>query len=247
MKYIGFIEVLDNNNGRCNCQCVCGKRLLLHHSELNIRQLQSCGCVKRKFEDLTDKVVGRLVVEEYHHYQRRSNVQAKGYKHYWSCRCNCGTTIIAEAQNIRFSVVQSCGCLQRDRTQEVCRTHGLKPKHGYVHQYEKMRRADPIYRLRKNCSTLVWQSLKRNTGSKQHHSFFQKVPYTLSDLRQHLEQQFDENMTWDNYGSYWHVDHITPRSSFNYTSMDDVEFQQCWALSNLQPLSKIANLQKGKY
>lgn len=28
----------------------------------------------------------------------------------------------------------------------------------------------------------------------------------------HLEKQFDENMTWKNYGTYWEVDHIIPLS-----------------------------------
>jgi len=30
-----------------------------------------------------------------------------------------------------------------------------------------------------------------------------------------------------------------------YTSLDDKLFQECWALSNLQPLEKIANVKKG--
>ena len=34
------------------------------------------------------------------------------------------------------------------------------------------------------------------------------VGYTLKDLQLHLEQQFDEYMTWENQGSYWHIDHI---------------------------------------
>jgi hypothetical protein len=61
---------------------------------------------------------------------------------------------------------------------------------------------------------------------------------------QHLEKQFTEGMTWDNYGQ-WHVDHIRPMSSFNFTSLDDPEFKECWDLSNLQPLWETENLSKG--
>jgi hypothetical protein len=44
-------------------------------------------------------------------------------------------------------------------------------------------------------------------------------------------------MTWDNYGVFgWHIDHVRPKASFNFTSPDDEEFKQCWALENLQPL-----------
>ena len=48
-------------------------------------------------------------------------------------------------------------------------------------------------------------------------------------------------MTWDNYGE-WHVDHIRPIS--NFTLIDDPEFKECWALSNLQPLWSIDNFSK---
>ncbi len=71
------------------------------------------------------------------------------------------------------------------------------------------------------------------------------VSYTLGELMRHLEKQFYNKMNWNNYGNYWAVDHITPKSSFNYTSPDDLEFRQCWALKNLQPLEKIENIRKG--
>ena len=59
-------------------------------------------------------------------------------------------------------------------------------------------------------------------------------------------------MAWDNYGGRtedprktWHIDHIIPHSSFNYISLEDTEFQKCWALENLRPLEKIENMKKG--
>ena len=61
----------------------------------------------------------------------------------------------------------------------------------------------------------------------------------------HLEKQFKEGMTWNNYGYYgWHIDHIRPVSSFNFNSYDDPEFKECWALSNLQPLWGKENISK---
>ena len=51
-------------------------------------------------------------------------------------------------------------------------------------------------------------------------------------------------MSWENYGSYWHIDHIKPDSRFIYESVEDIEFKKCWALSNLQPLKAEDNLKK---
>jgi len=42
----------------------------------------------------------------------------------------------------------------------------------------------------------------------------------------------------------WHVDHIKPQSLFNFESPEDVEFKQCWALENLQPMSAKENRKK---
>jgi hypothetical protein len=52
-------------------------------------------------------------------------------------------------------------------------------------------------------------------------------------------------MTWENYGSFWHVDHITPKSWFKYESIKDAKFKECWALSNLQPKLRMDNIRKG--
>ena len=72
------------------------------------------------------------------------------------------------------------------------------------------------------------------------------VDYTLDDLIQHLEKQFQVGMNWANHGRYgWHIDHIKPKASFSFTSSDDIEFRQCWALDNLQPLWAEDNLRKG--
>lgn len=48
-------------------------------------------------------------------------------------------------------------------------------------------------------------------------------------------------MTWDNYGTYWHIDHIRPISSFSFETYYDPDFKICWALENLQPLEAKAN------
>ena len=60
---------------------------------------------------------------------------------------------------------------------------------------------------------------------------------------EHLEKLFETWMTWGNYGK-WHIDHIKPRSLFNYEKPEDKDFQECWALKNLQPLEASENLKK---
>jgi hypothetical protein len=52
-------------------------------------------------------------------------------------------------------------------------------------------------------------------------------------------------MSWENHGTVWHIDHIIPKSVFNYTDAEHIDFKRCWALKNLQPLWAGENMSKG--
>jgi hypothetical protein len=59
----------------------------------------------------------------------------------------------------------------------------------------------------------------------------------------HLEAQFTEGMTWDNWArDGWHVDHIKPCASFDLT--DPEQQKLCFHYTNLQPLWGEENLRK---
>jgi hypothetical protein len=100
----------------------------------------------------------------------------------------------------------------------------------------------PKCKIRNSLSTLIRIRLKsRNISDTK----IKNLPYTISELMTHLEHKFDDKMNWQNYGNYWHIDHIKPDSLFNYSSVKDEEFLKCWNLSNLQPLSRVDNFKKG--
>lgn len=99
------------------------------------------------------------------------------------------------------------------------------------------------YRLSNNFSTAIRKSLK---DGKQGLHWEVLVPYTLLELKAHLESQFNENMTWENYGTYWEIDHIRPVNTFNFSSYNDEQFKQCWSLNNLRPLEKSLNRSRPK-
>jgi len=107
----------------------------------------------------------------------------------------------------------------------------------------KYRRAtDPKFRLNTNVSSHI--NLAINDKNGRHWGSL--VDFTLSELKEHLEAQFQPGMSWDNYGYRgWHIDHIKPKSLFNFESHEDPEFKECWCLANLQPLWAKDNLSKG--
>lgn len=104
-------------------------------------------------------------------------------------------------------------------------------------------KTNPRVRISSRVSNLIRLRLKSRLGGKNKKHKSEYLPYTINELMSHLERKFTEGMSWNNYGK-WHIDHIIPDSSFNYSSVDDVEFKKCWALENLQPLWAIDNQRK---
>jgi len=107
---------------------------------------------------------------------------------------------------------------------------------------KKRKKNDPAFKalcnLRRRFSDIMKST--KNGGTAR---MSQLIGCTTQELANHLEKQFTEGMSWDNYGFYgWHVDHIKPCASFNHD--DEAQVRQCWHYTNLQPLWAEDNLAK---
>lgn len=65
---------------------------------------------------------------------------------------------------------------------------------------------------------------------------------TRTQLYTWLAYNFTDDMNWDNYGLYWHIDHVVPISRFNV--LNTTEQNLCFNWSNLRPLKKEFNMSK---
>ena len=86
-------------------------------------------------------------------------------------------------------------------------------------------------------------SLRKGTKAGRHWETL--VNFTIDHLKRHLERLFTPEMTWANYGTYWHIDHKIPIAVFNFEKPEHIDFQLCWSLENLQPLQATKNISKG--
>lgn len=66
---------------------------------------------------------------------------------------------------------------------------------------------------------------------------------TGAELKLHLESMFLDGMSWDNYGTVWHVDHKIPLSWFDMNHEGDRKTALCY--TNLQPMFALENIRKG--
>jgi len=115
-----------------------------------------------------------------------------------------------------------------------------RPEAKEPHRADMRRRrgTNPAFRLASNLRTRVWSVLKGRSKSAR---TLELLGCTIKYLTAHLESQFKDGMSWDNYGK-WHVDHIRPCASFDLTTEEGQK--KCFHFTNLQPLWAIDNFRK---
>lgn len=56
--------------------------------------------------------------------KKEEPIVKKGKKYYrWKCQCDCGNTVVVLSSHLNRN--QSCGCVQKERTASINKTHGM--------------------------------------------------------------------------------------------------------------------------
>ena len=106
------------------------------------------------------------------------------------------------------------------------------------------RDTDPQFKIALYLRKRIKQAFYKKRINKVHKSgaIENLTGCSIVDLVKHIESKFTAKMTWGNYGSYWHLDHIIPISSFDLA--DPKQSKQANHWTNLQPLEAAANISK---
>lgn len=116
---------------------------------------------------------------------------------------------------------------------------GKRLKRNYYHNIEKHNIQKRIA-ARLRCR--IWESLKKQRTTTEHQSL-ELLGCDIPFLIKYIERQFDERMSWNNYGNRgWHIDHFIPCISFDLTKKDAQ--LQCFNYTNLRPLWHSDNCSK---
>lgn len=121
---------------RYRCLCDCGKETTAKACHLVSSATKSCGCLNRETisrkkgpspnkvnrtgpkTDLVGMKFGRLTVASFSHVSER-------YQDIWNCLCECGSETTPSAHNLLRGGSKSCGCLSREITSILSKTHGM--------------------------------------------------------------------------------------------------------------------------
>lgn len=165
----------------------------------------------------------------------------------------------------KCKIEKSHECFAKNQPQcKACDKQYRQNNKSRLNEYNKKYRknkydTDVNFRLKVIASASVSQFLRTQNLSKNNSSILDHLPFSIQELKEHLEKQFEPWMNWGNYGIYraniwndndtntwtWHIDHIIPQSLLSYTSMKDDNFKKCWSLDNLRPLAAKINVLEG--
>lgn len=111
----------------------------------------------------------------------------------------------------------------------------------YDREYGKTRRQDDVnFRILGNLRNRIRLAIRNKSESTK-----DLLGCSLDEFKAHLQAQFTPEMNWENYGSYWSIDHIIPCAAFDLT--DPEQQKKCFHWTNCQPLTKSQNsIKSGK-
>jgi len=166
-------------------------------------------------------------------YRERNKEKNRAYQRQWAREWRKKNPAKVKAQN-RSAANRIRQARYRARHREEIRKRSLA--------YNKMKIAtDPNARLKWLFRGRINKAIRRNSGKKAFKTM-ELIGCSVQRAREHIESQFTPEMSWENQGTYWEIDHIIPISSFNLTNLE--EQKRCFHYTNLRPLHWLENRKK---
>lgn len=121
---------------------------------------------------------------------------------------------------------------KRNKISKAWRKRNRTKVASYQTTYTSKRYADDTqFKLKARLRTRLWKSIRRD---KKIGSAVKDLGCSIEFLKQYIQDKFYDNMTWENWGKVWQLDHIKPLASFDLTN--PIQFKQAVHYTNLQPL-----------
>ena len=112
----------------------------------------------------------------------------------------------------------------------------------YIRSYKKEKRTSDItYKLFENHRNRIRSAIKNKSNSSK-----ELLGCEIDNYIKWIEFTMKENMTWENHGTYWHIDHIIPINNYDIENPEEAKkafnWKNTWALEAKVNLSKSANV-----
>ncbi len=114
----------------------------------------------------------------------------------------------------------------------------VKSRYEYNNQYQKLKYNNNIqFKITRILRNRFREALNGNIKTQ---TAINLLGCDIDKLKNYLEDQFKPEMSWDNHGCIWEIDHIIPCSKFDLGLIE--QQKQCFHYTNLQPLFKTTEI-----
>jgi len=188
----------------------------------------------------------RIHHDKHYHTKKSSRLKENLKEEHKVCSC-CKQELLFNNFNKqkggRFGISGECKVCLSSRN-KIWRENGGKE---WENNWTKIQRqTNPQWKLKQVLRCRYLDALKRHTSGgrvNKHHSAIKLIGCSIDFYKQYLEQQFKPDMTWENHGVLWEIDHIKPCASFDLTNI--TQQHECFIYTNTQPLYYSENRSKG--
>jgi len=132
----------------------------------------------------------------------------------------------------------------KDEINKKNRIKNKKPSQRFLrNKYVAERKIkDPLFKLKLRISKMIFKKIKLG-GYTKNSKTHEYLDCDYQTLKEHIENQFTEGMSWDNMGE-WHFDHYYPVSLAQteddmYIFNHYTNFQPLWSKDNLSKSNKV--------
>lgn len=164
-------------------------------------------------------------------------------------RCNSETEVYSSrfklcSTCLREKRLERCKKYKRNNKEKVTQYNKIWKQQNkenittYNREYERERKKSDIkFKILRNVRTRISKLVRSKSETT-----LDIISISLVKFLEWLKMNFTSDMTFENYGSYWHLDHVVPCAWFNMTNPS--ELKMCFHWTNMRPLQVRKNLTK---
>lgn len=174
-----------------------------------------------------------LILESYEH-EKTMLMKLESEELFWKSQEGQSTYVSYLARRYRNSMTDE----EKKRYKEK---RSIRDKKRRPKQIKRAQKSNPIIIERQRLRSNFSQSFKRYRQTKID-GISKMIGCYWSFFVSWLESKFTKKMKWENYGKYWHIDHIQPLAAFDVYNNEHM--QKAWHYTNLRPLDAKENNRK---
>ena len=132
--------------------------------------------------------------------------------------------------------------MKESKKNYLSKPENRKKRNEYIRNYKaKKRLNDKSFVLYENLRKRIWKCLKNKSNSSK-----ELLGCEITFYLDWISFTMTEKMSWNNYGTYWNIDHLIPLKNFDLTKEDEAKkafnWKNTWAMKSNENFIKKNNI-----